>query len=376
MPIFIRLAFVSFFSLFISTTALAQEPFIYVSDVGDFQNGPWQILKYSGDGEFVGVFTTENLGWPQDILFLDEDSTVLIPNISTGRINTYNAQTGAWVGTFASGLSDPTRIVIGPDSLLYVLQWAGSNQVLRYELDGTFVDVFTNTGVNASIGIDWNSKGFLFVSSYYDAKVDCFDTAGNYVSTFVDSALAGPTNIWFDEEDVLHVLDFDGDAVKRFDTAGNYIDTWITGLDQCEGFAFMEDGSLLIGNGGTGSVKRYDSAGNYLSDLVMPGTGGLIRPNAVVIHMEIPMDTTDSSTAVGSLSSKNNVSVYPTAGRQFYCKEPVKEVRVYSANAQVVYTGESPSSLVWDASQMPSGAYIIELRLSDGVIKRQKVLVK
>jgi hypothetical protein len=37
-------------------------------------------LKYTAAGEFVQVFTNENLGWPQDILFLDADSTVLISN--------------------------------------------------------------------------------------------------------------------------------------------------------------------------------------------------------------------------------------------------------------------------------------------------------
>lgn len=368
-----------FISLFISASALAQQAFIYVSDAGNFQNGPWQILKYTASGEFVGVFATENIDWPQDILFLDEDSTVLISNISTGRINKYDALTGLWVGTFAANLSDPTRMAIGPDSLLYVLQWAGTYQVKRYQLDGTFVDVFTNTGVNAAIGMDWNSQGYLFVSSYYDGKVDCFDTDGNFVTTYVDSALAGPTNIWFDDEDILHVLDYDGDAVKRFDTAGNYIDTWITGLDQCEGFAFMDDGSLLFGNGGTGSVKQYDSTGTYLGDFITPNLGGLIRPNAVVIHMETVADTSDTVTTIGLSLEKELVKIYPTAGRQFKSDkgmESVKGVYVYDLNGHLVYQGSVNSSRLWDATDCSEGTYIIELLFSDGLRKQQKVIVR
>jgi len=45
-----------------------------------------------------------------------------LTNISSGRIDKYNAQTGAWLGVFANGISDPTRMVIGPYSLLYLLK--------------------------------------------------------------------------------------------------------------------------------------------------------------------------------------------------------------------------------------------------------------
>jgi len=74
------LARIIFSFLLFSHNAGARQAFIYVSDVGDFQDGPSQVLKYTAAGEFVQVFTNENLGWPQDILFLDADSTVLISN--------------------------------------------------------------------------------------------------------------------------------------------------------------------------------------------------------------------------------------------------------------------------------------------------------
>ncbi len=42
---------------------------IYVSDAGNFNNPPWQILKFDQNGEHPEVFIQQNLAWPQDILF-------------------------------------------------------------------------------------------------------------------------------------------------------------------------------------------------------------------------------------------------------------------------------------------------------------------
>lgn len=67
---------------------------------------------------------------------------------------------------------------VGPDSLLYVLQWNGVGKVRRYQLDGTYLGEFTTTGVSQSIGIDWDNKGNLYVSSYNGDLVRKFDTAG------------------------------------------------------------------------------------------------------------------------------------------------------------------------------------------------------
>ena len=91
---------------------------------------------------------------------------MLISNLNTGRITKYNSTTGEFIGDFATGIGGPTRMKIGADSLLYVLQWAGNGKVKRYQLDGTFVDDFTSVGVPQSIGIDWDNDGNLYVSSY------------------------------------------------------------------------------------------------------------------------------------------------------------------------------------------------------------------
>ncbi len=260
----------------------SQDYHIYVSDAAGFQTGPWKIVRYDQNGENPSTFISTNLGWPQDILFMD-DGSVLISNLSTGIINKHDQTTGDLISAFATGIGGPTRMKIGPDGLLYVLQWQGDGKVKRYQLDGTFVDDFTASGVTRSIGLDWDADGNLYVASFNGATVRKFDTSGADLGVFVTSAnLQGPTNIWFDDDGNLIVNDYSGGVIAKFDQNGDFVENLVTGLIQVEGIAFLPNGNFLVGNGGTAEVKMYDSNNNFVEDFVDSGVGGLITPNAVV----------------------------------------------------------------------------------------------
>lgn len=259
--------------------------FIYVSDAAGFTTGPWKIVRYDENGQNAVTFIDDDLAWPQDIVFLEDQEQVLISNLSSNKINRYDSSTGNLIGSFATGISGPTRMKIGSDNLLYVLQWEGNGLVRRYQLDGTFVDQFTNVGVARSIGLDWDSDGNLYVSSFNGASVRKFDSAGNDLGLFINSGLQGPTNIWFDGNGNLLVNDWTGNKVVKYDSDGNLIgDVIDTGLNQPEGVDFFPNGDFLIGSGGTSEVKLYDRSGTLISTLVSSGSGGLVRPNAVRIR--------------------------------------------------------------------------------------------
>jgi hypothetical protein len=274
-----------------AANAYCQSFEIYVSDAGNFSSPPWKILKYDENGDNPEVFINDHVSWPQDIVFLEDKNTVLISSFNTGLITRHNADTGDYINDFASGISGPTRMKIGADKLLYVLQWNGNGLVRRYELDGTFVDEFTDAGVPQSIGIDWDSAGNLYVSSFNGRSVRKFDSSGRDQGIFIDSHLAGPTNIWFESNGDLLVSDYSGTAVKRFDSDGNYLSDFLQGLSQSEGVDFMPNGNILIGNGASRSVKMFDSSGNFLEDIIPSGSGGLQTPNAVVIREMITEDS-------------------------------------------------------------------------------------
>lgn len=266
--------------------ALCQGYDIYVSDAGNFGLPPWQILKFDENGENPEVFITENLAWPHDIVFLEDANTVLISNFNSGQINRYNADTGAFIDVFASDLVAPTRMKIGPDKLLYVLQGSGTGRVRRYQLDGTPVGDFTFLAMPRSLGMDWDAADNLYVSSYDWRIVRSFDDDGADQGSIVSSNLAGPTNIWIENNGDLLVIDYDGGAVKRFNSTGEYLGEFIQGLAQAEGVDFLPNGNILIGNGGTGSVKMFTPGGVYIEDIIPSQSGGLMQPNAVVVRQK------------------------------------------------------------------------------------------
>lgn len=263
---------------------------VYVSDAAGFNVGPWKILRFDENGEAGESFINSNLGWPQDLVFLEDQGVVLVSNLTTNRINRHDIETGEFIDQFASVPGGPTRMSIGPDGLLYVLQWRNNGPVLRYELDGTSLGAFTSSGVPQSLGLAWDAQGRLYVASFGGASVHRFDENGNDLGLFIASNLTAPSNIWFGDDGDLFVNDFQGGAIRRFSGDGAFKGNFVSGLSQPEGMAKLPDGTLLIGNGGTSSVRRFDEAGASLGDFVPPATLGLIKPNAVVVRETFQFD--------------------------------------------------------------------------------------
>jgi len=312
---------------------------------------------------------------------------VLISNLNTGRITKYNSSTGEYIGDFATGIGGPTRMKIGADSLLYVLQWSGNGKVWRYQLDGTFVDEFTSVGVSQSIGIDWDGDGNLYVSSYGGHTVRKFDQNGNDLGLFVNSNLAGPTNIWFDGNGDLLVTDYNGTAVKRFNSSGAFVSNFLTGLSQAEGVDFFPNGNILIGNGATHSVKMFDSNGNYLEDFIPNGSGGLITPNAIVIR-----ETNVSSVSDNHNSLKDETFILeqnypnpfnPTTEIKYRLLVAGKvTMKVYNILGKEIATlvneelATGEQEVKFDATDLPSGIYFYQLKAGNYVETKKMICLK
>lgn len=277
MKYFLRILFL----LAITPIVSGHEGDLYVVDVGPNRGPPWQVLKYDENGQNPEVFIDAELNRPQDIVFLEHENSALVSSLGSGRITRHNATTGDFVDDFASGIGQPTRMEIGDDNLLYVLQWGGNGRVWRYDLAGNFVDEFTTTGVTNSIGLDWDSQGNLYVASFDGRHVRKFDANGNDLGLFVTSGLQGPTNIWFDEQGDLLVVDWSGRAIRRYDSSGVLQGDFVTGLNEPEGIEFLDNGDFLVGNGGTSSVRQYDANGDFVGDFIPGGLGGLAKPNAL-----------------------------------------------------------------------------------------------
>ncbi|MEQ6167534.1 MULTISPECIES: Ig-like domain-containing protein [unclassified Ekhidna] len=258
---------------------------IYVTDAARFNNGgPYKVIRYDEDGGFAETLIDSNLGWPQDIVFLEDKGTMLVSNLSTNSIEKFDINTGAHKGAFAAISNGPTRMKIGPDNLLYVLQWNNSSGVLRFDLDGNFIDTFTSVGINQAIGMDWDSNGNFYVSSF-QGTVKKFDSEGNDLGVFISSNIQGPTNIYITEDNEMLVLDWKAGTIQKFDLDGSFVGTFATGLSQPEGIERMPDGKFLIGNGQAATISVFTSEGVPEGNLFSGGFGSLIQPNGVIIRL-------------------------------------------------------------------------------------------
>lgn len=327
---------------------------IYVSDAANFENGPWQILRFDEDGKNGKIFISENLGWPQDILFIEEQKIVLVSNLTTNRISKYDINTGAYIGDFATGISGPTRMKVGKDGLLYVLQWNGSGKIKRYDLSGNFIDNFTNIGVVTSIGLDWDKQGNIYISSYNGGYVEKYNSEGKSLGKFI-TGLSGPTNIYFDEDGYLFVLDYNSGIIKKFDESGKFVANFINNVPQCEGVGFLNDDRMLIGVGGTSVVKMFDKEGNFISDLISSQTLGLKTPNAVVVRSKTN-STIEKNVTKGIFSQ--------SIGRYYEFTQDldlsnIKKISLHNTNGAFV-AGIPLDNKYWLPENVVAGTYFVK----------------
>ncbi len=254
------------------------------------------------DGTFLGDFIpafSGGLSGTQDIL-VHPDGSLLVTGINNNTVKQYNGSTGAFIKNFTTGylLSGPTKMSIGPDSLLYVTQWNSSpNEVARYRLDGSFHSSFTAAGPTRALGMTWDDSARLYVAVFgntNDGVIRRFDTSGADLGNFIDSqVLLGPTHCWFDHDGTMLVQDWQASNIRRYDALGNYLGIFTSSVGQTEGVAILEDKSMLMPDWAADAVQWVDSAGNYLG--VFASGNGLADPNCI----------TKRQALINSLSAKD-----------------------------------------------------------------------
>ncbi len=246
------------------------------------------VKTFETDGTYLGNFVSPGLGGlsgTEDILF-HPDGRVLVTGFQNAAIKMYDGESGAYLGNFSSGynLATPSKMSIGPDSLIYVTQWgATQNKVVRFNLEGDFVDEFTAVGVPNGLGHIWDANGDFYIAQYGNGGngiIHRFGPDGTDKGTFINSAiLQGPTNIWWGPGGDLYITDWTVGNVLRYSPAGLYKGVWATGMVNPEGVATLPNGDVLIGDWGVDVVHRFDSTGTSLGHFNT--AGGLQDPNSV-----------------------------------------------------------------------------------------------
>lgn len=337
------------------------------SEIEIFVNsrGANAIKKYDENGNYLGDFISPGSGGliaPEDIVF-HPDGTMLVTGAGNTAIKRYNGQTGEYLGNFSSGyaLQTPSKMSIGWDSLLYVTQWgATQNKVVRFDLDGHFVDEFTETPTPNGLGHVWDSDKNFYISVYGNGgngTVQKFDSAGHSLGTFINtSILQGPTNIWFDHNGDMLVEDWTVGKVLRYNFNGQYIGEFITGLANPEGIAFLPDGNLLIGDWGLDAVHLIDSTGHVLG--IFTSGNGLADPNCVKARVT----TTTSTKEEERPGALQYLTAYPNPASEYFfigLEGSNYKVELFDITGKLVFSKQN--SVKVDVGDLPSGVYLLKV---------------
>jgi len=286
--------------LFCLAVEIAQANYL-ISLRGPRDDGPNKIVLLDNSGNYLQDFVapgTGGLHGPTGMTY-GPDGNLYVANASAGANNIveFNGQTGAPIGTFASGLNGPTG--------------------LRYDsFDGNFYATnFGNFGGNTVSKI--NSSGTVL---------------GNFASGH-----QLPTSIAIDAGGNIYVGEFGAGAVKKFDPLGNLLATGTVGATG--GLSFNPNNNqLLAASVVPDQIFTWDgtNANPPTQSLAIDEAfvGSLIgSPNPVNLYVggQVYLDSTHSvaySTGLGILLEYTDGNPTPTQFASFYALDPLNGVSV------------------------------------------------
>lgn len=350
----------------------AQEVLVYASDRANDA-----VNVYDQDGNFLDVFIESGAGGlsnPQDLIF-HPDGSILISGFNNTQILQYDGTTGEFLGPFSNGydIQGATRMEIH-NGLIYVLQWNSNYQVLRFEMNGDFLDEFSNIGVYQAIGITWDEEDNMYVASYgggANGSVQLFDQEGNLQGFFgsTNYTLAGPTNIWFGPWGFLWACDYSQNRIVRFTEEGDFIDEIVSQIPNPEGVAYLPNGDLLVAERGGDRISRFGVEGEPLGRWDNGGT--LSEPNFVRVQ--------EPSLGIDELAIENRIFVN-TIGRQFQIAANqlahIGSVSIFDTSGRMVRSFTSMDSGIIQVLDLQNGLYISQVQMKDGSMHSVRLLVR
>lgn len=155
------------------------------------------ILRYDGStGVFLGVFVlsgTGNLNGPDAGTKFGPDGHLYVPSFFNSRVLRYDGSTGTFLGAFipaGTGNLRQPRDLVFHRGYLYVAS-SQNGRILRFRLDGTFVETFATLPTPYSLGFH-PLDGNLYAVSLSTNSVRVFDWRdGSPVRTAVPSGAGG-----------------------------------------------------------------------------------------------------------------------------------------------------------------------------------------
>lgn len=222
------------------------------------------------------------------------DHILLVSSTASHQVLIFDAQTGQALGKLtappANQPVNPTGLVVGSDGDYYVAS-SGQHQILRFESTSwAFKDVFVaagSGGLASPQGLAMDGAGLLYATSATD-QILRYDSDGSFKDVFVDGngpdggGLKGPRSIAFGPDGHLYALDSAHKNVLRYDgVTGKFLGDFTTGdtLGAAADLIFGPDGHLYVSDPNSLAVYQFNGAGGALLDAF--GGSGLSGPHGL-----------------------------------------------------------------------------------------------
>lgn len=287
-----------------------------------------------------------------------------------------NAQTGAIVATYATGLAND-GVAVGANGDIYVANYS-SNEVNYYSPAGTLLGSFGSSELISPQGLTFGPNGNLFVTCTNGVNggfVDEFTPTGTFVTTFIAAGSGGLSNakeiVWGPNGNAF-VSAFDYSQILEYNgTTGAFIKVFASGGDGFEQIAFGPNGNLYAAsydnnavyefNGTTGAAIMsfsvatpygvyFDPAGNL--DVTSRSAGDILQYNANTGALIGTLDTglTNPAYFAGTSSLTTTQSGGTATFTVQLSTEPVDPVTITLTVGNPAQGSVSTTTLTFDAS--------------------------
>lgn len=256
---------------------------LYVSSQSSTRN----VQRYNFPaGTFHSIFAANSA--PQELVF-GSDGNLYGADQSASNIKSWDGQTGAYRGVFATGPhGSHFGLAFGPDGNLYGTG-AFESDVMRFNgTTGAFMDLFipTGLGLSGTRGITFGPEGDLYICNANSRTVKRFQVGTSIlVRNYTNGAMSGCDRCKIGPDGRLYVTD-ETNKVHYFNAnTGAYLGLFVAagsgGLSRGRSLTFGPDANLYVSDEGNNRVLKFDgvtgaSLGVFASGQPLGNTGALV----------------------------------------------------------------------------------------------------
>lgn len=187
------------------------------------------VLLLDPDGNVLRSFGRGQIAWPHG-MYVEPNGNVWIADASAagaedaglGHAVMKFSPTGELLLTLGTPgqpgdppdrLTRPNDVVVAPNGDIFVVDShnpVGSNRIIKYRSDGTYVTTIGETGYAPGQflephAIAMDSQGRLFVADRYNNRIQILDQEGNFIAAWTQ--FGRPSGIYIDANDIMYVAD-------------------------------------------------------------------------------------------------------------------------------------------------------------------------